>query len=155
VTKTLRTSLLSIILALALSLVTVLGALAAPPGDVHIEVNDVIGASDPFVASGTAVAQGLCAYGIVDDVSIVATDTGTPTRILHVLKRFHCGDGSGTFDLRMTVQLDTITHETTASWRIVGGTGAYVHLHGHGTLVGTPIVPNYSVHDVYDGFMIY
>jgi hypothetical protein len=138
----------------ALILMTVSMASAAPPPNVHIEVPEVIGVNgDPFTASGAAVSAGvICASGSVDDLDVVASGSGAgPFVILHAHKRFTCGDFSGAFDVKMTVRLDTATNNTTASWRIVGGTGAYSGLHGSGSLVGSPIVPDVSVFDVYDG----
>jgi hypothetical protein len=71
---------------------------------------------------------------------------------LLILKEFICGDNnSNTFLIRMTVRLDNTTLETTARWSFEGGTGAFAALRGRGTLVGTPIVPGVSIHDVYDG----
>ena len=53
--------------------------------------------------------------------------------------------------MKLVVNLDLATHETTAQWKIVGGTGDYVGLHGNGNLIGAPIVPGSSIFDVYDG----
>ena len=152
--KTLRTTASSLLLTGLLLAVTVSTAFAAPPQSLHIEVDEYIGTSgETFFASGPAVSSGaVCPTGTVDDLSIVASGpSGGSSTILHVLKRFHCTDLSGTFDVRMTVHLDLVTNETTASWRVAGGTGAYTHLRGNGSLVGTPIVPGTSIHDVYDG----
>jgi hypothetical protein len=98
-------------------------------------------------------AGALCPAGISTDLSVVVVSEppGGATRILKVIKRFACEDGSGTFDVALLVNLDLTTHETTARWRIVEGTGDYAGLHGGGTLVGTPIVPGASIFDVYDG----
>ena len=152
-TRTIRTTTFSMLIALVLLAVTVTSAFAAPPQNLHIEVDEVIGTSgETFFASGPAVGSGLvCATGTVDDLSIVVSSPGGATTILHVLKRFYCADSSGTFDVRMVVHLDNTTHETTARWRIAGGTGAYTSLRGNGQLAGTPIVPGTSIHDVYDG----
>lgn len=139
---------------LVLILMTVSMASAAPPPNVHIEVPEVIGVNgDPFTASGAAVTAGvLCAAGSVDDLSVISSGSGAgPLAILRVDKRFTCEDLSGTFDIRMIVRLDEATDSTTANWKIVGGTGAYAGLHGSGWLVGTPIVPEVSIFDVYDG----
>lgn len=132
-------------------------ALAAPPLAVHIEVPATINPDpDPFVASGPAVNAGaLCPTGTSTDLSvvIVADPPGTTIRILKVVKRFICDDGSGTFDVNLVVKLDLATHETSARWSIAGGTGDYVGLHGNGNLIGTPIVPGSSIFDVYDGII--
>ncbi len=136
--------------------VTASGVLAAPPRDIHIEVDEILGTSgEAFLASGTAVNDGiLCASGTVDDLSIVTYGPQNGTfSILHVLKRFTCDDLSGTFDVRLVVKLNLTTRYTTARWNVVSGTGNYTHIHGNGSLEGTPIVPGVSIHDVYDGKM--
>lgn len=145
-----------LVTALTLSIVFMVGpVMAAPPLAVHIEVPATINPDpDPFVATGPAVDAGvLCPMGTSTDLSvvIVADPPGTTTRILRVLKQFVCDDGSGTFDVHLVVTLDLTTHETTAQWRIVGGTGDYVELHGNGKLIGTPIVAGSSIFDVYNG----
>lgn len=153
-TKKFQTTALSVLIALGLLIVTVSAASAAPPLNLHIEVNEFINTSgESFLATGPAVDAGVvCPSGTVDDVSTVVSGApGGSLSILHVLKHFTCGDLSGTFDVRLVVRLDNVTHETTASWMIVGGTGAYASLHGNGSLAGTPIVPGTSIHDAYDG----
>ena len=152
-TKTVRTTTLSILVAMMLLAVSVTTAFAAPPLSLHMEVDEVIGTSgETFFASGPAVSAGaVCPTGTVDDLSVVASSPGGATTILHVHNRFYCADASGTFDVRMVVRLDNSTHETTARWVLYGGTGDYARLRGRGYLVGTPIVPGTSIHDVYDG----
>ena len=131
-------------------------AFAAQPLAIHIEVDEIIATSgEPFAASGPAVDAGLvCPSGTVEDLSTKVS--GPPAgafSILHVLKHFNCEDASGTFDIALTVKLNNSTHYTTASWRIVAGTGDYAGLHANGSLAGTPIVPGDSIHDVYDGMV--
>jgi hypothetical protein len=154
VTKKIRTTTLSVLIAFVLMVVTVSTVFAAPPMDVHIAVDELIagiGVDEPFTASGLAVDAGLiCAAGMVQDVSVATSGApSAPFRIIQVLKRFSCGDG--TFDVNMVVRLDTATHYTTASWRVVSGTGAYADMDGNGSLEGTPIVPGTSIHDDYYG----
>ena len=144
---------LGFLLATTILAVSALPVFAAPPQDIHIEVLETFAPDEPFVASGNAVADGLiCSSGTVNDesVSISGPPAGT-FRILHVLKRFTCGDGSGTFDVKMTVYLDLTTNETTANWKVQAGTGAYAGLHGNGSLIGIPQVPGVSILDLYDG----
>ena len=131
-------------------------AFAAQPLAIHIEVDEIIATSgEPFAASGPAVDAGLvCPSGTVEDLSTKVS--GPPAgafSILHVLKHFNCEDASGTFDIALTVKLNNSTHYTTASWRIVAGTGDYAGLHANGLLAGTPIVPGVSIQDVYDGMV--
>lgn len=126
--------------------------LAAPQLDVHIESDATIGGGpDPFTASGPAVDAGtVCANGTTEVLSTaVSGPPGGSFSILHVDRRFTCDDG--TFDMKKVVNLDLTTGDTTARWKITGGTGAYAGLKGRGSLVGTPIVVGSSIHDVYDG----
>ncbi len=149
-----RKATLSVFTALVLLAVSVSAVYAVPPQGLHIEVDEVIAASgETFYASGAAVDAGaVCPTGTVDDLSTTASGApGGAITILQVVKRFYCADLSGTFDVRLVVRLDNTTHFTTASWRIVSGTGAYAGLHGNGLLAGTPIDPGVSIHDVYDG----
>jgi hypothetical protein len=152
--KNIQSITISVLLALVLLSVNTSGVFAAPPQGLHIEADEVVATSgEAFIASGPAVDSGtVCAGGTVDDVSVEAFGNQTGSKLtLHVLKRFNCEDGSGTFDIRLVVKLDLVTNYTTASWVIVGGTGDYTSLHGNGSLAGTPIVPGTSIHDVYDG----
>lgn len=129
---------------------------ATPPFDVHVEVAEEIFV-DPsdFIASGTAVDDGLvCESGEVEDIAVTILNPGGPViRILDITKRFTCDDSSGTFDLRLLVRLNLLTHYTTASWRVISGTDAYAGLQGRGSLAGTPVIPGVSIDDVYDGWM--
>jgi hypothetical protein len=145
---------ISSVLALMLIAVSVTVAGASPPLGLHIEVDEFIGTSgETFYASGVAVDDGaVCPTGTVDDVStLVSGAPGGSVSILHILKRFYCADSSGTFDVRLVVKLDNDTHYTTASWKMISGTGLYTGLKGNGSLAGTPIDPGVSIHDVYDG----
>jgi hypothetical protein len=154
VTKKFRTTTLSVLIAFVLLAVTVSTAFAAQPMDVHIMVDELIagiGVDEPFTASGSAVGAGLiCAAGMVQDVSVSTSGApSAPYRIIQVLKQFTCDDG--TIDVSMVVQLDLATNYTTASWRVVSGTGNYAGLRGSGSLVGTPTVTGESIHDDYYG----
>ena len=145
---------LNVLAGIFLLAVSVSTVVAVPPAPLHIEVLEYPGDSAPvpFTASGAAVDAGLvCAAGTVVDVSVTSNDPSGPFQILQVLKRFTCGDGSGTFDIKMVVKLDLATHDTTARWQIAGGTGVYAGLKGQGSLIGMSIVPGISIQDSYDG----
>ena len=97
-------------------------------------------------------------------------DVGGATNVVHwpngqgvqpeysfdVVKHF-CSAGSctgGTFDIKLSVKLDTSTHFTTATWIVISGTGAYQNLSGSGTLAGIPDVAGGSwsgITDIYKG----
>ena len=151
--KTVAFSLLTVLFLLIFNVPNVF---AAPPLALHIEVVEfTIGPTpDTFYASGPAVDDGLvCGTGAVSDVG--GTSHGNPNgpfKTFKVLKHFICGDGSGTFDIEMNVKLDNVSHETTAQWKIVGGTDDYAQLKGNGLLIGTPEVePGSIITDFYDG----
>jgi hypothetical protein len=151
--KKIQMRFISVLMAVLLLVFCVSSAFAAAPLSLHIEVDEVFSQEgETFHASGPAVDKGLvCATGTQDQLSLVAHGGQNPNiLILDVAKHFTCGDGSGSFDIKMVVQLDNTTLDTTARWRIVGGTGDYVKLRGEGSLIGTPIDSD-SIHDVYDG----
>lgn len=145
---------------LVAGLVTVLAVapvMAAPPLDVHIEVQSTFAGGDPFTATGSAVDAGLlCEVGTVHNLS--AKRSGPPEgtfATLRMVKQFECQDGSGTFDVRLLVHLD-LTPEGihTGTWEVVGGTGDYAGLHGNGELIGIVVEPGWSTFDIYDGRML-
>jgi len=149
---------ISILAAVFLLALNVSVVFAAPPVPIHIEVLEFPGdwtVPEPFTATGAAVDSGLvCATGEVVDLSITAYSPSGPFLILQVHKRFTCGDGSGTFDIKMVVKLDLTTNNTTARWRIVGGTNGYASLKGRGSLVGLTNSPaEDSILDIYDGMV--
>jgi hypothetical protein len=150
-----RSQRISFLLVALSSFLVAFPVMAASPLDVHIEVSTLIDTSvpDPFVASGPAIDSGLlCSIGLVSDASVdVVGPPDGEFSVLRILKRFSCDDGSGTFDIKLVVRLDLETHETTANWVVVGGTGDYAGIHGNGKLAGTPIDPGISILDVYDG----
>ena len=142
---------LTCVLLLAINVTT---ALAAPPLAIHIEVLEWIGSSstEPFTATGPAVDDELvCGTGMVEDLAVSGNNPGGPFQTLWVVKRFHCDDTSGTFDVKMVVKLDNATHDTTANWKIIGGTVNYVNLKGNGKLVGISNFPVTSILDIYNG----
>jgi hypothetical protein len=144
---------LSISIVLVLVLATFSSAAAAPAKYVHIEAHEYIGQNgEPFSASGPAVDAGLvCASGTTEEVEIYPGHSAGSLSFFGVLKRFHC-TGGGSFDVQLNVRLNTVTHGTTASWSVVGGTGAYASLRASGSLVGTPgDVPGDDIYDTYNG----
>jgi hypothetical protein len=150
-----RTLSISLILVLTLSILSATVAFAAPPLAIHIEVDEFINQNgEVFNASGPAVKAGVvCPTGTVDD--IYSNPFGPPVgnyTYLSIKKKFTCNDGSGDFFyIKMKVKLNNTTNVTTAKWHFTNGEGDYLPLHGHGTLVGTPVTPGISINDVYDG----
>lgn len=116
-------------------------------------VPDVIpGGGGPFVATGPAVDTGvICPSG--DTINIALESMPRPHfTLLKVEKIFTCDDGTGTFEVKMRVKLFP-SGDTTAFWRITGGTDDYSSLRGRGSLVGTPTGPG-TIEDVYTGRVI-
>ncbi len=151
-----RTVSISLLLALTLLLLSATIAFAARPLAFHMEVHEIInGTGETFYASGPAVDAGvICPTGTQTD--LINNTFGPPKgdyRFLYIVKSFSCEDGTGTFFIKMRVKLELTTGNTTARWYFTDGSGAYNHIRGHGTLVGTPIVPGYSIMDVYDGIV--
>ncbi len=115
----------------ALLMVLAPAVLAAPPVGATIDVTAELGADGTF----TAVSAVLCASGTTSDV---ATASGNAKqRIFHDLKTFTCSDSSGTFTLRITAKVKYCDPTDHGTWSVVGGTGDYAGLRGHGRLVGT------------------
>ena len=145
---------ISISIALLLALATVLSAAAAPARYVHIEAHEYIGQNnEPFLASGPAVDAGLiCDSGTTADGSNTGTYSVGSITYFQVVKTFTCDDFSGSFDVQLSVRLNTSTHRTTAAWTVIGGTGDYASLEARGSLVGTPgDVPGGDIYDTYNG----
>ena len=152
--KPFRTVSISLLLVLTILLLSATAAFAAAPLGFHMEVTEIInGSGETFTASGPAVTAGVvCPTGTTSDV--VVNTYGPPNgnyQFLYILKSFTCGNGSGTFFIKMRVKLDLNSGYTTAKWQFTNGSGLYNHLRGHGTLVGTPIIPFVTIQDVYDG----
>ena len=142
--------LIGVLVVVFLLALNVSAVFAAAPAPVIIVVDELLGSTEEFVASGAAVDNGLiCAEGSVADISARTNDPKGPYRIIWALKRFYCGDD--TFDVEMVVRLDLITHNTTARWRIVAGTGEYADLRGQGSLVGISNSPAPGILDTYYG----
>ena len=59
--------------------------------------------------------------------------------VFHALKTVTCADGSGTFTMLIQARtgFNVGFEGTFGRWVVVSGTGAYVSLHGQGSLTGT------------------
>jgi hypothetical protein len=147
---------ISLLAAVFLIAMSVSSVYAAPPSPLHIVVEEFPGGTsappEPFSASGLAVDAGLvCASGMVSDEEVSWNEPAGSYQMIWALKHFVCGDGSGTFDIKMVVRLDLVSLDTTARWRIVGGTGDYSGLKGQGSLIGISNNPAPGILDSYDG----
>jgi len=118
----------------------------APPGEFNFGT---------FEASGPAVDAGLiCESGDVNDTGIILA--GGQSRVgklqIPVYKTFTCPDGE--LFIRIQVHLDLNTFTETFSWVVLGGTGAYSHVHGSGDGFSFSEDPNTGNVNVYSGMLI-
>lgn len=135
--------------AVALLLPTAALAAPRPPTlgvtfDVHTVFSETQWA---FTAAGPAVEAGfICPDGTVADVffSLIETPRGIH---IQIIKQFTCTDGSGTFDVKLQVQLDKRGDHFL--WTVVSGTDRYAALHGAGS--GFGIAFEGGVEDYYVG----
>jgi hypothetical protein len=123
-------------------------AAASPSQPVTITVDTTIapGAVDPFAATGGVV----CETGTVSSPVILFVGQSPSHAQILVVKHFLCPDG--TFDVLLRVALDFQTEDTAGTWSVLDGTGAYVGLHGTGSLVGETLGPT-TIRDLYTGVM--
>jgi hypothetical protein len=140
-----------VVFILAFSMV-VTPAAAAPPQAIYIDSALYFAdGQGPFTASGTAVVAGLfCASGTVVDIGgkMIRLPTEKKPGIVRVHKHFNCD--ADIIEMNMVVTFNE--NGSTANWQILGGSGVYARLSGHGVLVGTPIGQE-GMHDVYDGMV--
>jgi len=121
----------SVLVALALVALST-GAVAAKQSTVTIDVSGDLGAGGGiFTADGDA----LCPAGTTTDVATV--HSAGPVTTFRDLKTFTCADLSGTFTLSIVARVMDCAMNDYGTWRVVGGTGDYAGLRGHGLLVGT------------------
>ena len=131
-------------------------ACSSGPQDLVIEVHEAStnpGTVHSFNATGSAVAEGLmCAAGNTSTQNLQYLNSGQPNiSLLQITKLFECEDSTGSVRLRLHVNLDVTTGETTGDWRVLDGTGDYGNIEGEGTVVGVPVVPGESINDTYTG----
>lgn len=126
---------------------------AEPPGPVSLVVSTTFDNQPDEVISIDGVLAEDCATGTTDDTYFHAgppdvmwpTPSGSAT--LQVGKVLHCA--SGDIDIRLVVRLDLMTQTTSGRWVAVGGTGAYEHVSGGGTITGSPF--DGGIDDAYEG----
>jgi len=89
--------------------------------------------------SGTFTADSaeLCSSGTTSEPHGVAVREGQRLVTFELDKLFTCADGSGTFTLRLRAWWLPCATANRGVWYVVGGTGDYAELRGHGHLVGT------------------
>lgn len=148
------------IVALAVATVTLLALVAVPAGaasaPLRVTIEDTVEfpGTGVFEASGPAVTAGaMCPSGTTSVTSSSRTDLSPQWALLRIRKVANCDDGTGTFNIRMTVLLNVTTGATTAGWIFRGGTGDYTRLFGVGGLIGTPIDLGDSILDTYRGWI--
>lgn len=103
---------------------------ATPPTESGIE-NLIPDVFDPAPTDFTATGGVVCSEGTVEGVFFKAAGGGPTGVNFQIVKKFTCDDGE--FFVKLQVRLSFDTGTTTFNWNVVGGTGAYVDLHGSGT----------------------
>ncbi len=150
-----------VLLAAILALVAVAAPVAAAsPQQVTIVSHVTFNPDGPnygdFVATGAAVDSGvICEGGTFVDTGIRFAGFQSPRGVvqLQVGKEFTCGDGSGTFSVKLQIQADFNTGIETFSWVAMGGTGDHAALvgSGKGSTVPNPPIGNINT---YVGFVL-
>lgn len=153
------------VLAASMALVVVVGPVAAAsPQPVsiasHVTFNPDGQNSGDFAISGKAVESGLiCAAGTFVDTGILfagyQSDRGGRSVIqIQVRKAFTCGDGSGTFFVKMQIQADVATGLETFTWVVQGGTDDYANLRGSGSGSTVRDADENGNTNTYTGFLV-
>jgi hypothetical protein len=133
---------------------------ATKPLAVHFEVpttfdENTFLSGGQFTATGPAVEADLvCPTGDATDVAPAKASGYQSGRLinLQVVKQFTCEDGSGTFLVKLQVNLRFGLQTTdTFNWTVVGGADRYARLHGTGSGYGDYAAYPDGVLDVYDG----
>lgn len=140
------------ILVLTVAMAVMLGlaapAGATPPSDVQIvnPITDVFSDTSRFTTSNDI----LCPEGDVMGVHFKAAGNGNNGVNFQIVKKFTCDNESGEFFVKLQVRLSFDTFTTTFNWNVVGGTDAYVDLHGSGSGFSTSCGVD-CITDFYDG----
>ena len=135
-------------------------ATAASPQSVTIVSHVTFNPDGPnygdFVTSGDATDSGpICTSGTFVDTAIrfagFQSDRGIVQ--LQVVKEFTCGDGTGTFIVKLQIQANFDTGIESFTWVVLGGTGDYASLQGAGTGSTVPNAPIGNI-NTYEGFLL-
>jgi hypothetical protein len=129
-------------LAAVAGLLTFIGAMPSAqaatqvPFTITEQVNFAPGGIDTFTTTGP-----LCPSGTFVDTLIALGDAKSPTKGIVVLRTVYtCNDGSGTFNMLKHVFITVTSADSfvnTGPVQLLGGTGAYAKLTGHGVDNGT------------------
>jgi hypothetical protein len=153
------------VLAASMALVVITGPVAAAsPQPVtiasHVTFNPDGPNSGDFTITGTAADIGLvCTSGTFVDTGIKfagyqSDRAGRSVVQLQVDKTFTCGDGSGTFFVKMQAQADFNTGFEAFSWVVRGGTDDYGNLRGSGSGTTIPDDDRNGNTNTFTGFLI-
>ena len=148
--------------ALVMILAVAAPATAAPPEEVTLAGPSYFTGSGEFMTTDEAGL--ICPSGTTTDIfgKTSPPDGQSPNRInLQIRKLFVCGDNSGSFEIKLQVQIPVNIDENnwpTFTWVVVGGTGDYEDLKGNGSgFAAFPIFGGdpwpIGVFDVYQGHM--
>lgn len=129
-------------------------AAAAPPEEVSISSHMTINYPDANTGDFTATGSGaICQAGTVFDDRLLISGWPSQTGQLQILvvKTFTCGDGSGSFVVKLQVHANADGTEW-FTWVVQGGAGDYVNLRGRGH--GTTAPAGDGVDNTYTGSLL-
>ena len=126
---------------------------AVPVTTIRIEVvfaTETEEQMETFTATGGVVCESGTA--VTDPVFVAGFGRqGRGAGTFHLVKTLTCDDGSGTFKLLVNAGASPTTSGTIGGFAAGRGTGAYVGLHGGGSLVGTFYPDGSGITDIYTG----
>src|SRR4029078_10370664 len=127
-----------------LALLAISPAAAAGGARVSITINAL--AVETFTTTGGA----LCPWGTATtDFGHFGGSANSRAGSFHLTKELTCGDGTGTFTIRVHAATLFGSPTDQGGWSVAGGTGDYANLSGGGSLVGTYV--DGGIIDLYTG----
>jgi len=127
-----------------LALLAISPAAAAGGTRVSITINAL--AVETFTTTGGA----LCPWGTATtDFGHFGGSANSRAGSFHLTKELTCGDGTGTFTIRVDAATVFGSPTDQGGWSVAGGTGDYANLSGGGSLVGTYV--DGGIIDLYTG----
>jgi hypothetical protein len=131
----------------ALALAAPVGASAATPISVTLDVN--FGTGVEVITDQTNFCE-----GSAQSTAWISGGgrNGGGTLVFHVGKVFTCTDGSGTLSIELNAPNNRGQGGTTGGWTVVGGTGDYAGARGGGSIMGAGTQT--GILDQYEGTIV-
>jgi hypothetical protein len=115
-------------------------AQAAGPEPFTLTVNITLGPNGPELETFTATGA-LCPSGTFADTKVILPSPDQAGKFVIIGQNVYtCNDGSGTFNVMAQTVGTAVTDDfatTTGTVQILGGTGTYTNLTGHGSGTGS------------------